>query len=187
MSQVFAVLCLMVALVQNVAFHHTSIPFHNRLQLKTLNIDHIFRMNSTPIRSTIGTGDEINAIKPKQSITSVMSQATNLFPVWVLLASISGKLKPEVFQWFTPFITPALATTMMSMGMSLSPSDFSGVLKCPQYVLVGFLAQYMIMPTSAFYISKFLKLGPELTAGLILVGCAPGGTASNLVTMIAGE
>jgi BASS family bile acid:Na+ symporter len=71
------------------------------------------------------------------------------------------------------------------MGMSLTVSDFKRVFQTPQYVLIGFLAQYTIMPTAAAALSKIFQLGPELSAGLILVGCAPGGTASNLVSMIA--
>ena len=72
------------------------------------------------------------------------------------------------------------------MGMSLTIADFARVCQTPQFVILGFLCQYSIMPLAAAGISKVLRLGPELSAGLILVGCAPGGTASNLVTMIAG-
>jgi BASS family bile acid:Na+ symporter len=71
------------------------------------------------------------------------------------------------------------------MGMTLTVDDFKRVATQPKYVLIGFLAQYMIMPLSAFFIAKAAGLGPALSSGLILVGCSPGGTASNLVTLIA--
>lgn len=82
-------------------------------------------------------------------------------------------------------MTPALALTMISMGMTLTPSDFKEILKQPQFPLVGFVCQYSIMPTLALLSARLFSLGPELTSGLILVGCAPGGTASNLVTLIS--
>ena len=118
-------------------------------------------------------------------LDNVLDKATNLFPLWVLSFSIIGSLKPSLLTWFSPFITPALALTMVCMGMTLTVADFQRVFKTPQFVLLGFLAQYTIMPLSAALISKVFKLGPALSAGVILVGCAPGGTASNLVTMIA--
>ncbi len=117
---------------------------------------------------------------------SLLSTVTNLFPIWVIMFSVLGFHRPEWFFWFKKYITPALAFTMLGMGMSLTVADFVRVFKTPQYVAIGFLAQYTIMPFAAAGISKVLQLGPELAAGLILVGCAPGGTASNLVTMIAG-
>eukprot|EP00597_Dinobryon_sp_UTEXLB2267_P019501 CAMPEP_0201111578 /NCGR_PEP_ID=MMETSP0812-20130820/75516_1 /ASSEMBLY_ACC=CAM_ASM_000668 /TAXON_ID=98059 /ORGANISM="Dinobryon sp., Strain UTEXLB2267" /LENGTH=277 /DNA_ID=CAMNT_0047374637 /DNA_START=287 /DNA_END=1120 /DNA_ORIENTATION=+ len=73
---------------------------------------------------------------------------------------------------------------MTSMGMTLSVKDFTRIFKSWQYVLLGFVAQYSIMPFTAALISKFAGLGTEMATGLILVGCAPGGTASNIVTMI---
>lgn len=48
-------------------------------------------------------------------------------------------------------------------------------------ILFGCAAQYAIMPASAFAISKILGLSPSLSVGLILLGCCPGGTASNVV------
>ena len=109
-----------------------------------------------------------------QIIAKTIEVLTNLFPVWVLAFSIFGNLQPTAFHWFSPLITPALALTMMCMGMTLTLNDFRKVSKTPEYVLVGFLAQYSIMPFSAALISRIFQLGPELSAGLILVGCAPG-------------
>nr|GEW22816.1 probable sodium/metabolite cotransporter BASS1, chloroplastic [Tanacetum cinerariifolium] len=42
-----------------------------------------------------------------------------------------------------------------------------------------------VMPLSALFISRLLNLPSYYAAGLILVGCCPGGTASNIVTYIA--
>jgi BASS family bile acid:Na+ symporter len=55
----------------------------------------------------------------------------------------------------------------------------------PQWVLLGFVAQFSVMPLAGAAMAKLWGLGPDLASGLILVGCAPGGTASNLVALIA--
>lgn len=55
----------------------------------------------------------------------------------------------------------------------------------PKAVAIGFVAQYSIMPMLAWGIAHALNLPPHFAVGLILVGCCPGGTASNLVSYIA--
>lgn len=129
---------------------------------------------------------------PRRPMRKILSQvqvvldlATSVFPFWVLAFSLLGASRPHTLQWFTPYITPALAATMIGMGMTLTLSDFRNVFKSWRYVLVGFLAQYSIMPLAAVASSRIFSLPPDLASGLILVGCAPGGTASNVVTMIA--
>lgn len=122
----------------------------------------------------------------RQRLYRWCDKATNNFPLWTIAASVMGFAHPKAFLWFKPYVTPALAATMLTMGMTLTLSDFKRIGKSPTDVLVGFFAQFSIMPTIAYTISRALKLSPELSAGLILVGCAPGGTASNLVTLIAG-
>ena len=110
---------------------------------------------------------------------------TNLFPLWVLGATIFGYYRPEVIKSYMHLVSPALALTMGFMGMTLTGNDFLRVLKEPRYILLGMASQFTIMPLLAATMAKTQQLPPELSAGLILVGCAPGGTASNLVTLIA--
>ena len=83
--------------------------------------------------------------------------------------------------------------------MTLKKSDFSdAIVDNPVAVPMGVLCQFGIMPLSAYFIGKFFFLsnmaavtpilteaGPALFLGLVLVGCSPGGTASNLVSLIA--
>ena len=110
---------------------------------------------------------------------------TNLFPLWVLAATILGYIQPGLIRSYMHLVSPALALTMGFMGMTLTGNDFLRVLKQPQYVLLGMASQFTIMPLLASKMAKMQQLPSELSAGLILVGCAPGGTASNLVTLIA--
>lgn len=118
-------------------------------------------------------------------ISGLLELGTNLFPLWVLSFSVMGFQRPETLEWFVPYVTPALTATMVGMGMTLTLDDFKRVLRQWRFVLVGFVAQYLIMPFSAVFAARFFKLPADIASGLILVGCAPGGTASNLVTLIA--
>ncbi|RDB44344.1 transporter [Halomonas sp. DQ26W] len=69
---------------------------------------------------------------------------------------------------------------MFGMGSSLTFKDFRLALRHPQAVGVGFASQYMLMPLIAFLLSRVLNLTAEQTVGLVLIGCMPGGTTSNI-------
>ncbi|CAH8320214.1 unnamed protein product [Eruca vesicaria subsp. sativa] len=108
------------------------------------------------------------------------------FPIWVSLGCLFGLMRPSAFNWVTPDLTIiGLTITMLGMGMTLTLDDLRGALKMPKELFAGFVLQYSVMPLSAFLVSKLLNLPSHYAAGLILVGCCPGGTASNIVTYIA--
>jgi bile acid transporter len=69
---------------------------------------------------------------------------------------------------------------MLGMGASLTFKDFAIALRKPVGVVVGLLCQYGIMPLLAFCLAKALALPPAYAVGLILMGCMPGGTTSNI-------
>lgn len=69
---------------------------------------------------------------------------------------------------------------MFGMGSSLTFKDLRLSLRHPQAVGVGFASQYMLMPLIAFLLSRVLNLTVEQTVGLVLIGCMPGGTTSNI-------
>ena len=71
---------------------------------------------------------------------------------------------------------------MLGMGASLTFKDFAIALRRPQGILVGLLCQYALMPLIAFLLAKGLGLPPAYAIGLILMGCMPGGTTSNIFT-----
>jgi len=117
----------------------------------------------------------------------VLDRVTNLFPVWVLTGGALAFFHPPLFTWFQgPFIVWGLAVIMLGMGITLSFDDFRRVATMPRAVLVGFAAQYTIMPLLGWGVAALLQLEKEYAVGLILVGCCPGGTASNVVTYLAG-
>ncbi|KAK4533466.1 hypothetical protein CCYA_CCYA17G4348 [Cyanidiococcus yangmingshanensis] len=113
--------------------------------------------------------------------------ATNLFPVYVLLGSLLAATSPSVFTFFRrEYISPTLSIIMLAMGLTLSMEDFVAILRKPDMVLWGALAQYSIMPLLGFWISRNFGLPPAYAVGVLLVSSCPGGTASNLVCYLAG-
>jgi BASS family bile acid:Na+ symporter len=86
----------------------------------------------------------------------------------------------------TEFETKLLGVMMMvimlGMGASLTFRDFLIAFKKPKGVMVGIVCQYGIMPFLGYLLAVLLGLPPALAVGLILMGCMPGGTTSNIFT-----
>lgn len=115
-----------------------------------------------------------------------MSTITNRFAWIVLGASIGALIYPSAFTWFSGnFITLGLGGIMLGMGLTLTPDDFKRIAKNPKQVFTGAALQYTVMPAVGYLIAKVFGLPPELAAGLILVSCCPGGTASNVISFLA--
>lgn len=110
----------------------------------------------------------------------------NLYPVWIISSSFLGYVYPPAFAWFSGnWMVGALALVMLGMGLTLHIDDFKELTKMPFTVILGAVLQYTAMPFSAYFIGKWLVLEPALAVGLIIVGCCPGGTASNVITYLA--
>ncbi|MBN2752348.1 MAG: bile acid:sodium symporter family protein [Rhodospirillaceae bacterium] len=107
------------------------------------------------------------------------------FALWVLLFSAFAYNAPDVFLPVVPYIIWLLGVVMFGMGLTLSPSDFTEVVRRPRDVAMGVAAQYTVMPLVAFGLTRLVPMAPEIAAGVILVGCCPGGTASNVMTFLA--
>ncbi|PRW60740.1 putative sodium metabolite cotransporter chloroplastic [Chlorella sorokiniana] len=119
-------------------------------------------------------------------MTRLANAMVNLFPVFVLGAALCALAQPAAFDWFDKAaITPALAVTMLGMGLTLTFNDFREVLATPGRIFAGFALQYTIMPLMAFAVSRLMGLPLAFTIGLCIVGSCPGGTASNVVTYLA--
>ena len=106
--------------------------------------------------------------------------------VLVLLSALAALLFPDTVGHLKPrLINPLLGVIMFGMGLTLKAEDFKVVFSRPKAVLVGCLAQFTVMPLLAFALTRIFKLEPALAIGVILVGCCPGGTASNVITYLA--
>lgn len=74
---------------------------------------------------------------------------------------------------------------MFGMGASLTPHDFREALRRPKGMAIGFLSQFGLMPVIALGLALLLRLPPPQAIALVLVGCLPGGTTSNMFAYFA--
>lgn len=111
--------------------------------------------------------------------------ASNITLVVVLVTALALAFPPS-FTWIgSGAITPMLGVVMFGMGLTLKPNDFRPVLMRPKDIIVGELAQFVVMPGLGWLICHVLDLPKDLALGVILVGCCPGGTASNVICYLA--
>lgn len=113
------------------------------------------------------------------------------FVGWVLIFGASAFFFPRLYTWnwwgFAPqqAILPLVQLIMFGMGLTLTTDDFARVLKRPDAVILGTIAQYSIMPFLAWFYVSLFGLEGEVAAGLILIGCCPGGVSSNVICYLA--
>ena len=113
------------------------------------------------------------------------------FGVMAVLFLILGMTFPDSFKWVLgkaggiSILSFLLGVIRFGMGTTLTTEDFILVFKRPTDVLIGAAAQYIIMPGLAFLLCRAFDLSPALTAGVVLVGTCPGGTASNVITFMS--
>lgn len=82
-------------------------------------------------------------------------------------------------------VLPILTVLMFSLGLTLEGKDFLMVLKRFRAVVAGMVGQLIILPVLAWFIASWLGLNPVFTIGLVLIACCPGGSSSNVFSMLA--
>ena len=82
-------------------------------------------------------------------------------------------------------ISILLGLVMFGMGLATRLEDFKVVFSRPRDIAIGCVAQFTIMPLLAWLLARMFALDEALAIGVILVGCCPGGTASNVITYLA--
>ena len=118
-------------------------------------------------------------------LSKVSKFATNTFLVWMLIAAVIGFIFPMQLSTLSNWVPYLLGIVMLGMGLTIDPKDFKIIFQAPRSVIIGVVLQYTIMPLSAFLIVKLFHLPPEIAIGVILVGCCPGGTSSNVMSYLA--
>ncbi len=118
-------------------------------------------------------------------IVSVSNLFIKTFAIWVVLFGLLGFTFPAFFLVFVPWIVGLLSLIMFGMGLTVARQDFQEVARRPRDVLIGVLSQFIIMPLLAVLLTLLIPMSPEIAAGVILVGCCPGGTASNVMTYLS--
>ena len=104
----------------------------------------------------------------------------------VLGAALLALVFPATLQQVpTKVINYLLGVVMFGMGLTLRLQDFKIVFSRPKDVVIGCLAQFTVMPLLAWGLSRLFQLDEALALGVVLVGCCPGGTASNVITYLA--
>jgi bile acid:Na+ symporter, BASS family len=115
----------------------------------------------------------------------MLARITRLFPLWAVLVSVAAYFSPTSFTGIAPHVTTLLTIIMLSMGVTLSIDDFRRVFTRPAPVVAGIVLHYLVMPLAAWAIAKLLRMPPDLTAGMVLVGSVASGTASNVMIYLA--
>lgn len=106
--------------------------------------------------------------------------------VIVLLTAVAALVFPSFFNIVSPkSINYLLGLVMFGMGLTLNARDFEVVFSRPKDVIIGCLAQFLIMPALAWLLARAFMLDDALALGVVLVGCCPGGTASNVITYLS--
>lgn len=119
-------------------------------------------------------------------IGKLSSLLTKYIGVIIIFFSVLAFFWQDGFAWTTNYTSVFLGVAMFGMGLTIHMGDFQVVFSRPKEVIIGCVAQYTVMPLVAWILAVVFHLPQDLAIGVILVGCCPGGTASNMITYIAG-
>lgn len=117
-------------------------------------------------------------------LASVSAFFSKTFALWVIVMALISFYFPEYFTFLISYVSILLGVVMFGMGLTLSAKDFSEVLKRPVTVVIGVVGQFVIMPLIAYALVVLLDIPGDIAAGVLLVGCCPGGTASNVMSFL---
>lgn len=124
-----------------------------------------------------------NILKKIGAISSLLSRYIGVI---IIFFSVLAFFWRDGFAWTTTYTSAFLGVAMFGMGLTIHMSDFQVVFSHPKEILIGCITQYTVMPLVAWLLAMALHLPTDIALGVILVGCCPGGTASNVITYIAG-
>lgn len=121
-----------------------------------------------------------------EKISRISEKITQNIGLIIIIFSVVAYFVPDYFSWMTNYTTIFLALAMFGMGTSIDSDAFKKILKNPRDIFIGALAQFTIMPLLAWILAVSFDVNKDIALGIILVGSCPGGTASNVITHIAG-
>ena len=116
----------------------------------------------------------------------ISSLLTKYIGIIIIIFSILAFFYQDAFAWTTNYTSIFLGVAMFGMGLTIKMGDFQVIFSHPKEAIIGCISQYTIMPLIAWLLAIIFQLPEDLVIGVILVGCCPGGTASNVITYIAG-
>lgn len=109
----------------------------------------------------------------------------NFIPL-LLITLVICYFYPGLSDLLMPYVNFLLALTIFLMGLNLEIDEVCKVIRKPLPVIIGICVLYLFMPFLAFAFAKIFALPTEFAIGLLLVGTAPGGVASNIFVYLAG-
>lgn len=118
-------------------------------------------------------------------IKKISGFMTKFFLLIAIVVGISGFLLPSVFKQLSPYISILLGITMFSMGLTTDTDDFKNIFKNPKALLIGIIGVFTVGPIVILLLTKVLNLNNEIALGLVLCAACPGGTTSNVITMLS--
>ena len=121
-----------------------------------------------------------------EKFSRISDKITQNIGLIIVIFSVIAYFVPAYFSWMTNYTTIFLALAMFGMGTSIESDAFKKILKNPRDIFIGALAQFTIMPLLAWVLAVGFDVNRDIALGIILVGACPGGTASNVITHIAG-
>ena len=83
-------------------------------------------------------------------------------------------------------VLPILTLLMFDLGLALRPADFRLLVERPKAVFVGLTGQILLLPLIAWAVASGFRLEPLFFLGVMLIACSPGGSSSNVFSMLAG-
>ena len=110
----------------------------------------------------------------------------NQLALLTLIGAVVAFFFPPVFLVFKNYFLWFFAATMFALGLVLNASDLKNEIVNPKRVALGVLAQFSVMPLLAFLVAQYPGFTPAIAIGFIIVGCAPGAMASNVIVYLAG-
>jgi BASS family bile acid:Na+ symporter len=111
--------------------------------------------------------------------------AAGLAPL-TLLGALVALVYPPSFLIFADWFLWFFGTTMLALGLVLEPREFVDTLRRPREIGLGLATQFTVMPLLGFLAAYWSGLDPRIALGFVIVGCAPGAMASNVIVFLAG-
>lgn len=116
----------------------------------------------------------------------IFSFIANQLALLTLLGALAAYLHPPLFLLFKDYFLWFFAATMFALGLVLDAADIKREIINPKRIALGVLAQFSVMPLLAFLVAQYPGFTPAIALGFIIVGCAPGAMASNVMVFLAG-
>ncbi len=111
--------------------------------------------------------------------------AAGLAPL-TFLGAMAALVYPPSFLVFADWFLWFFAVTMLALGLVLDPGEFADTLRRPREIALGLATQFTVMPLLGFLAAYWSGLDPRIALGFVIVGCAPGAMASNVIVFLAG-